>query len=52
MDTFLNIFHLVGRGLHWLTGWLVHPNKGGCCVNNNPADLFTIENFVKEDEKK
>lgn len=43
METFLSILHGVGKGLHWLTGWLVHPNKGGCCVNQNPADLLKDE---------
>lgn len=31
METFLQICKAIGSGMHWLTGWLVHPEKGGCC---------------------
>lgn len=24
-------FTFVGKIFHWLTGWLAHPEKGGCC---------------------
>lgn len=27
--------------LHWLTGWIVHPEKGGCCE-------MDIERIVKK----
>lgn len=28
--------------LHWCTGWIVHPDKGGCCQNdfNDVVDEF------------
>lgn len=29
------------RFLHWCTGWFVHPDKGGCCVES-------AETIVKE----
>lgn len=31
METFLNICKSIGSALHWLTGWLIHPDVGGCC---------------------
>lgn len=24
--------------LHWCTGWLVHPDKGGCCHQDQILD--------------
>lgn len=47
METFLSILSAVGKGLHWLTGWIVHPSKGGCCQNQNPVDLLK-DDFVND----
>lgn len=34
METILKWCCAIGGALHWLTGWLVHPKKGGCCENS------------------
>lgn len=38
MDTFLFIIKAVGRVFHWCTGWLVHPDRGGCCSDYDALD--------------
>lgn len=27
--------------IHWCTGWIVHPDKGGCCSKS-------MDDFVKD----
>ena len=46
MEKVLDILCIVGKILHWCTGWLAHPLKGGCCETSNPFNLFS------EDEKE
>lgn len=29
-ETMINMF---SRCLHYMTGWIVHPDKGGCCYD-------------------
>lgn len=41
-------FHAAVSVLHWLTGWLVHPKKGGCCEMDK-SDI--IEQIKKDIEK-
>lgn len=31
------IVRCVGSFVHWLTGWIAHPDKGGCC-STTPTD--------------
>ena len=31
METLFKWITAVGGVFHWLTGWLIHPDKGGCC---------------------
>lgn len=40
----LQIGHAIVCAVHWLTCWLVHPEKGGCCsVEEDIRDLFDKE---------
>lgn len=47
---FFSIFTCVGKLLHWLTGWIAHPDKGGCIEHSNPLDLVDPDN--KLDKKQ
>lgn len=39
---FVNVLKIIGHVLHLLTGFLVHPSKGGCCDSDfgDVADKF------------
>lgn len=47
METFLKCCQSVGAFFHWLTGWLVHPKKGGCCE----MDFETLKEKHGDKEK-
>lgn len=47
MTTWLKWAEAIGSALHWLTGWIVHPKKGGCCEQEKIKD--DLEKVVKED---
>lgn len=49
VEGFWNIFQFIGKVAHWVTGFLVHPEKGGCCGS---SDLFkTIEDQKEKFDK-
>lgn len=51
----LKIGEAVVAFLHWCTGWLVHPDKGGCCthqIEDSWEDVKDIYNDITNDEKK
>ena len=39
MNAFLSCCRAVGHFVHWLTGWIVHPKKGGCCDMDSLTDV-------------
>lgn len=43
----LTIGQFLGKILHYFTGFLVHPQRGGCCDPN----IFSSENKNNESEK-
>lgn len=49
MDFIVNLGRMVGAVLHWLTGWLVHPNDGGCCKTDQVKTVAkeNLENLKK-----
>lgn len=34
----------VGKLLHYLSGWIVHPDKGGCCQ-------YSAEDMIKDSKE-
>lgn len=46
MDSLIKWIKCIGSFCHWLTGWLVHPTKGGCC------DTSTVKENCEETLKK
>ena len=42
MDKIILIAEKIGKILHFFTGFIVHPDKGGCCLKN--------DNNLKKDE--
>ena len=38
MESFLKVLHAIGAGIHWFTGWIIHPNRGGCCEMTEKLD--------------
>lgn len=47
METFIKVCVAIGSALHWLTGFFVHPKKGGCC-EMTAEDLKDIAKKEKE----
>lgn len=49
METFLKVCNAVGAALHWLTGWIVHPGKGGCCemekLEKNDKQVYIMAKY-------
>ena len=41
-------FSAIGGIVHWLTGWLIHPDKGGCCHQDQISEKFKD---LKSEEK-
>lgn len=41
------IVRAAGSFVHWLTGWIAHPDKGGCC-STSPTDYV---NDLKNSKK-
>lgn len=48
MSAFLKICVAIGSALHWLTGWLVHPKKGGCYEMTTEDFFNTVDKNEKE----
>lgn len=48
MSAFLKVCVAIGSALHWLTGWFVHPDKGGCCDMTTEDFFETVENKKEE----
>lgn len=42
------IINICSAALHWLTGWIVHPEKGGCCQSYK---IFEDVEKEKDNEK-
>lgn len=49
MNTFFKWIGIIGNAIHWLTGWLVHPNRGGCCEQDAIKEKLKseVENLKK-----
>lgn len=45
METWLKWIHAIGSCIHWLTGWMVHPDRGGCCEQDKIKN--DLENKIK-----
>lgn len=49
MNAFLECCRAVGHFVHWLTGWLVHPKRGGCCDMESLKDVKNkVDNLKNE----
>ena len=48
METVLKWITAIGGAVHWLTGWLIHPDRGGCCHTEEINEKF---NNLKNEEK-
>lgn len=44
METFLSWCKSIGSVLHWMTGWIVHPQKGGCCEIDQSIEKEDLKN--------
>lgn len=50
-DWLIRTGEIVGRFLHWCTGWLVHPDKGGCCEMDISEEIKNVcEDLTKDNE--
>lgn len=43
------LVHVCSAALHWLTGWIVHPDNGGCCQSHKIFEEIETE---EKDTKK
>lgn len=33
------VLDTVSKALHYITGWIVHPDKGGCCYEKDEKNV-------------